>query len=34
MELANGEGKTELILKGIKYNIDIDSVKFNKEALR
>jgi len=34
MELAGGEGKTELILKGIKYNIEIDSIKFNKEALR
>ncbi len=34
MELADGNGKTELILKGIKYNIDIDSVKFKKEALR
>ncbi len=34
MELANGKGKTELILKGLKYNIDIDSAKFRKEALR
>ena len=34
MELANGKGKTELILKGLKYNTDINSTKFNKEALR
>jgi hypothetical protein len=34
MELANGKGKTELILKGLKYNIGIDSAKFRKEALR
>ncbi len=33
MELADGKGKTELILKGLKYNSDIDSAKFNKEAL-
>jgi outer membrane lipoprotein-sorting protein len=34
MELANGKGNTELVLKGLKYNTDIDSSKFNKEALR
>lgn len=34
MERADGKGKTELILKGIKYNIEIDNVKFKKEALR
>ena len=34
MERADGKGKTELILKGIKYNIEIDSIKFKKEALR
>ncbi|MCD6585954.1 MAG: outer membrane lipoprotein-sorting protein [Desulfobacteraceae bacterium] len=34
MELANGKGKTELVLKGLKYNIDIDNAKFRKEALR
>jgi hypothetical protein len=34
MELADGNGKTELILKGLKYNTDIDSAKFRKEALR
>jgi len=34
MELANGKGKTELVLKGLKYNTDIDSARFNKEALR
>lgn len=34
MALANGKGSTELILKGLKYNIDIDSAKFRKEALR
>ncbi len=34
MELANGAGNTELILKGLKYNTEIDSAKFNKEALR
>jgi hypothetical protein len=33
MELADGNGKTELILKGLKYNTDIDSAKFRKEAL-
>lgn len=34
MELADGNGKTELILKGVKYNVDIDNAKFRKEALR
>ncbi len=34
MELADGNGKTELILKGLKYNDDIDSATFRKEALR
>ncbi len=34
MERADGKGRTELILKGIKYNIDIDDIKFKKEALR
>ena len=34
MELANAKGKTELVLKGLKYNVDIDSSRFNKEALR
>ena len=34
MELANGKGKTELVLKGLKYNVGIDSSRFNKEALR
>lgn len=34
METADGKGKTELILKGLKYNIDIDSSRFRKEALR
>jgi len=34
MELANGKGKTELLLKGVKYNVKIDSATFNKEALR
>lgn len=33
MELANGAGKTELILKGLKYNAEIDSATFRKEAL-
>jgi len=34
MELADGQGKTELILKGLKYNTDIDNATFRKEALR
>lgn len=34
MEMADGSGNTELILKGLKYNEEIDSAKFNKEALR
>ena len=34
MELADGKGKTELTLKGLKYNIDIDNATFNKDALR
>jgi len=34
MELANGKGNTELVLKGLKYNIEIESAKFRKEALR
>lgn len=33
MELADGAGKTELILKGLKYNDEIDSATFRKEAL-
>jgi hypothetical protein len=34
MELADGQGKTELILKGLKYNSEIDDATFRKEALR
>ena len=34
IELTNGKRYTELILKGLKYNVDIDSAKFRKEALR
>jgi len=34
MELADGKGKTELTLKGLKYNIAIDDATFNKDALR
>ena len=34
MALADGKGKTELTLKGLKYNINIDDATFNKEALR
>lgn len=33
MELPDGAGKTELILKGLKYNTEIDSAVFRKEAL-
>jgi hypothetical protein len=33
MELSDGAGKTELILKGLKYNDEIDSAVFRKEAL-
>lgn len=33
MELADGAGKTELILKGVKYNVEVDSAAFRKEAL-
>jgi hypothetical protein len=34
MTRADGKGKTELILQGVQYNIEIDSVRFKKEALR
>jgi len=34
MELADGKGKTELTLKGLKYNIAIDDATFNKDSLR
>ena len=34
MARADGRGRTELILEGVKYNIEIDSVRFRKEALR
>jgi len=34
MTRADGKGHTELILKGVRYNIEIDSVKFEKAALR
>lgn len=34
MELADGRGKTELVLKGLKYNADIADMTFNREALR
>lgn len=34
MTRADGKGHTELILKGIRYNIEIDSVRFEKAALR
>ncbi len=34
MALADGKGYTELELKGLKYNSEIDDSKFNKEALR
>ncbi len=34
MVRADGRGKTELLLEGVKYNIEIDSVRFKKEALR
>ncbi len=33
MARADGKGKTELILEGIKYNVEIDNVTFRKEAL-
>lgn len=34
MELADGNGNTELVLKGLKYNTPIDDSTFRKEALR
>ena len=34
MERADGNGNTELILKGLKYNTPIDNSTFRKEALR
>lgn len=34
MELADGKGNTELVLKGLKYNTEIDNATFRKEALR
>lgn len=34
MELADGRGKTELVLKGLKYNADIADMIFNRDALR
>ena len=34
MERADGKGKTELMLQGVKYNADIADMTFNKDALR
>ncbi len=34
MSLANGKGSTELKVKTVEYNMDINNSAFNKEALR
>ncbi len=34
MERADGKGKTELTLRGVKYNADIADMTFRREALR
>lgn len=34
MKLANGKGRTDLFVVGLKYNTDIPDNKFRKEALR
>ncbi|NOY69492.1 MAG: outer membrane lipoprotein-sorting protein [Deltaproteobacteria bacterium] len=34
MKLANGKGRTDLFVVGLKYNADIPDNKFRKEALR
>lgn len=34
MERADGKGKTELTLRGVKYNADITDMTFRREALR
>jgi len=34
MERADGRGKTELVLRGVKYNADIADMTFNRDALR
>ncbi|MGM0403362.1 MAG: outer membrane lipoprotein-sorting protein [Thermodesulfobacteriota bacterium] len=34
MERADGKGKTELVLRGVKYNADISDMTFRREALR
>jgi hypothetical protein len=34
MYMAGGKGKTELKFQSVKYNMKINSSKFNKEALR
>ena len=34
MERVDGKGKTELLLRGVKYNADISDITFNRDALR
>ncbi len=34
MERADGKGKTELALRGVKYNADLSDMTFRREALR
>ncbi len=34
MERTDGKGRTELVLRGVKYNTDIADMTFNREALR
>ena len=34
MYRADGKGKTELFLGGVKYNVEIPDIRFKKEALR
>ena len=34
MSLADGQGKTEIFTTDVKYNVEIQDRKFNKEALR